>query len=164
MFATADSLNRVESLYQRPGRSPYSSESLRGSVHSAPRFTPSCSERYLFSSGKVPHFLEVGEKARARRAPSQPFLRLRAGMPDRQHPTRTRESRSGPRPSLGDFDTTGTFSRVRSLQRCLEAAAFFADRVIPGPCRGLLKRQPVKAGSIEYVRGGPAVQPVADIR
>ena len=45
-----------------------------------------------------------------------------------------------------------------------ERHALVGDRVIPGPRRALLQRQPEETGRIEPVHRGPAVEPVAHVR
>ena len=66
--------------------------------------------------------------------------------------------------SSGDLPTTGTFRRrpITSAMS-LDGHALVGDPVIPGAGGALLERQPVEAGGIEPVHGGPAVVPVAHI-
>src|SRR5580704_7304497 len=117
----------------------------------------------VFLSFEVLHVLEIAEQPGPCWAPSQPFLRLRAGC-------RTVHTRKVPEKAKMVGCLLGGFRDDRHLEAAPDGLgdvakrhALFGDGVIPGSRRGLLKRLPVEAGNVEHVRGGPAVEPVADI-
>jgi hypothetical protein len=113
---------------------------------------------------EVACLLKICNQSGTGRAPSQPFLRLRAG-------SRTVSAYKVPEKAKmvgcllpGLADDRDVQAPADCVSDVSELQPLFGDCVIPGSRRCLLKRQPVDAGSVEEVRSGPAVEPVTHKR
>jgi hypothetical protein len=119
---------------------------------------------FSLSSFGITHFFKVGNQPGAGRAPSEPFLRFRAG---------SREVQTSEHPEPAKM--VNCLFRRLGHDRYIQAAAdnfsdipawhsLFGHRMIPGAFFVLLQRQPVEPSGVQPVHRGPAVESFTDIR
>ncbi|MGH8111068.1 MAG: hypothetical protein ACREPL_03925, partial [Rhodanobacteraceae bacterium] len=107
----------------------------------------------------VASLVEIGQQTGLRRRPFQfsPRLRARCTHVETDKRRKPAEKRAGLIRSDGlDRQVQASTDRPRDVT---QRHTFFCHRMVFRAGLGLFERQPVKAGGIEYMHGGPAIEP-----